>query len=68
LDTGTHSSLLSASSFIETVESRQGYKVACIEEVAFRNGWISKKELFSLAQPLIKSDYGKYLIEIGEEI
>ncbi len=67
LDTGTHSSLLSASSFIETVESRQGYKVACIEEVAYRNGWIGKDELLELAKPLLKTDYGEYLIEIGDE-
>jgi glucose-1-phosphate thymidylyltransferase len=68
LDTGTHTSLLSASSFIETIEKRQGYKVACVEEIAFRNGWIDREKLFKLAKHLLKSDYGNYLMEIGEEI
>ncbi|MEH6908135.1 glucose-1-phosphate thymidylyltransferase RfbA [Neobacillus drentensis] len=67
LDTGTHNSLLEASVFIETVEKRQGFKVACLEEIAFRMGYISNKQLLTLAQPLLKSDYGRYLVEIANE-
>ena len=66
LDTGTHQSLLEASMFVQTIEHRQGYKIACIEEIAYRKGWISKKDLLNLAKPLIKTDYGKYLIEIAK--
>ena len=62
LDTGTHDSLLEASSFVSTVESRQGCKIACLEEIAFNNKWISKKEIISLAKPLMSSGYGDYLI------
>jgi glucose-1-phosphate thymidylyltransferase len=61
LDTGTHESLLQASSFIETIETRQGLKVACPEEIAFRSGWISPTELERLAAPLSKNQYGRYL-------
>lgn len=68
LDTGTHKNLLQASNFIETIQERQGNYVACIEEIAYRNGWIDKKQLLKLAQPLLKTDYGKYLVEISEEI
>lgn len=68
LDTGTHKNLLQASNFIETIQERQGNYVACIEEIACRNGWIDKKQLLKLAQPLLKTDYGKYLVEISEEI
>ena len=64
LDTGTHESLLEAAQFVETVEKRQGYKIACLEEIAFRNGWLSKLEITSLAKPLLKNSYGKYLLEI----
>jgi len=67
LDTGTHDSLMHASNFVQTIEQRQGYKVACIEEIAFRNGWISKKQLITLAQSLKKTGYGQYLLEISEE-
>lgn len=67
LDTGTHESLLEASMFIETIERRQGLKIACIEEIAFELGYISKQELLELAQPLIKNQYGQYLIERAEE-
>jgi glucose-1-phosphate thymidylyltransferase len=67
LDTGTHDSLMEASNFVQTVEHRQGYKVACIEEIAFRNGWIDKEQLINLAQPLKKTGYGQYLLEIAEE-
>jgi glucose-1-phosphate thymidylyltransferase len=67
LDTGTHDSLMEASMFVQTVEHRQGYKVACIEEISYSNGWISKEQLINLAQPLRKSGYGQYLLEIAEE-
>jgi glucose-1-phosphate thymidylyltransferase len=67
LDTGTHESLLEASNFIETIENRQGLKVACIEEVAYRTGYIDKEQLRSLAEPLCKSGYGHYLLQIIQE-
>lgn len=67
LDTGTHESLLEASVFIETVEKRQGFKVACLEEIAYRMGYISKDQLIALAQPLLKNEYGQYLLDIAEE-
>jgi glucose-1-phosphate thymidylyltransferase len=66
LDTGTHESLLEASSFIEIVERRQGLKVACIEEIAFEKGYITKKQLIELAKPLAKNQYGQYLIRCAE--
>jgi glucose-1-phosphate thymidylyltransferase len=68
LDTGTHESLLEASTFIETIERRQGLKVACIEEIAFEMGYINKEQLISLAQPLMKNQYGQYLLKRAEEI
>ena len=64
LDTGTHDSLLEASQFIATLEKRQGLKVACPEEIAFRSGWIAASELEALAQPLLKNGYGQYLMQI----
>jgi len=64
LDTGTHESLLDASSFIETIERRQGLKVACLEEIAFNNGYINKEQLLKLAEPLKKNKYGQYLISL----
>lgn len=64
LDTGTHESLLDAGNFIKTIESKQGLKVGCIEEIAYRNGWIADHELQSLAAKLNKTEYGKYLIEL----
>ncbi len=67
LDTGTHESLLEASQFIATLENRQGLKVACPEEIAFRQGWISPAQLEVLAQPLIKNGYGQYLLRILKE-
>lgn len=67
LDTGTIDSLTEASMFVQTIENRQGYKIACIEEISYRNGWISKDALIKLAEPLKKSGYGKYLIEIANE-
>jgi len=62
LDTGTHESLIDASNFIQTIEKRQGLKVACIEEIAYEEGYISKEQLLQLAEPLKKNDYGQYLI------
>jgi glucose-1-phosphate thymidylyltransferase len=67
LDTGTHDSLLEASNFIATIENRQGLKVACLEEIAFRNGYIDKEQLLKLAEPLKKSHYGEYLVKIANE-
>jgi glucose-1-phosphate thymidylyltransferase len=67
LDTGTHESLLEAAQFIEIIEKRQGLKVACIEEIAFDQGYISREELIELAQPLIKNQYGQYLLKCAEE-
>ena len=67
LDTGTHDSLLEAGQFIATIENRQGLKVACPEEIAFRKGWIGLKDLEALAAPLIKNQYGQYLIKIANE-
>jgi glucose-1-phosphate thymidylyltransferase len=67
LDTGTHESLLDASQFIATLENRQGLKVACPEEIAFRQGWINAGQLEALAQPLIKNGYGQYLLRILKE-
>ena len=68
LDTGNHKNLLQASNFIETIQERQGNYVACIEEIAYKNGWITKDELLKLAEPLLKTEYGKYLVDISEEI
>ncbi len=67
LDTGTHESLIDASNFIQTVEKRQGLKVACIEEIAFEEGYISKEQLLQLAEPLKKNEYGQYLIRRANE-
>ena len=67
LDTGTHESLLEASNFIQTIENRQGLKVACIEEIAYEMGYISKEELIALAQPLKKNQYGQYLLRRAQE-
>ena len=68
LDTGTHESLLEAAQFIEIIERRQGLKVACIEEIAFQRGYISKQQLVELARPLIKNQYGQYLLKCSEEV
>ena len=67
LDTGTFESLTAASNFIETVEERQGLKVACPEEIAFRKGYINAEQLERLAQPLLKNEYGQYLRELITE-
>lgn len=66
LDTGTHESLLEASTFIETIEKRQNLKVACLEEIAYRMGYISREQLIALAQPLKKNGYGKYMLRLAE--
>ena len=66
LDTGTHENLLEASNFIQIIEKRQGLKIACIEEIAYRNGWISKENLIELGKQLIKNNYGKYLLKVAE--
>lgn len=66
LDTGTHDSLSEASTFIEVIEKRQGQKIACLEEIAFRKGWIGKEQLLECAEPMKKNEYGKYLIRLSE--
>lgn len=66
LDTGTHDSLSEASTFIEVIEKRQGLKVACLEEIAYKQGWITKEELIEEARPMAKNDYGKYLLRLAE--
>lgn len=68
LDTGTHDSLAEASIFVEVIEKRQGLKIACLEGIAYRNGWISKEKMLELAQPMIKNQYGQYLLKVIEEI
>ena len=67
LDTGTHDSLSEASTFIEVIENRQGLKVACLEEIAFKQGWITAENLNELAKPMLKNGYGKYLQQLAEE-
>lgn len=64
LDTGTHDSLSEASTFIEVIEKRQGLKIACLEEIAFKKGWISKESLYATAQPMAKNSYGQYLLNL----
>lgn len=67
LDTGTHDSLSEASTFIECIEKRQGLKVACLEEIAYKKGWITAEQLKEEAQPMVKNNYGKYLLELIEQ-
>jgi len=68
LDTGTHDSLSEASTFIEVIEKRQGLKIACLEGIAFRRGWITKEKMRELAQPMIKNQYGQYLLRVIDEV
>ena len=68
LDTGTHDSLSEASTFIEVIEKRQGLKVACLEAIAYRNGWINEQKMRELAQPMIKNQYGQYLLKVINEL
>ncbi|NRA80030.1 MAG: glucose-1-phosphate thymidylyltransferase RfbA [Pseudoalteromonas sp.] len=67
LDTGTHESLHEASSFVETIEHVQGLKVACLEEIAMRNGWLSKEQVLEMAKPMLKNEYGQYLQQLASE-
>lgn len=67
LDTGTHESLLEAAQFVETIEKRQGYKVACLEEIAFNNGWLSASDLLRIGNSLSKNSYGQYLLSLAKE-
>ena len=67
LDTGTHESLLEAAQFVETIEKRQGYKVACLEEIAFNNGWLSAEQILEIGQSMSKNEYGQYLISLVSE-
>ena len=68
LDTGTHDSLSEASTFVEVIEKRQGLKIACLEGIAYRQGWISEEKMRELAQPMIKNQYGQYLLQVIEEL
>ena len=68
LDTGTHDSLSEASTFIEVIEKRQGLKVACLEGIAYRNGWISEERMREIAQPMLKNQYGQYLLKVIDEM
>lgn len=68
LDTGTHDSLSEASTFVEVIEKRQGLKVACLEAIAYRKGWISEEKMRALAQPMIKNQYGQYLLKVIDEL
>ena len=67
LDTGTHDSLIEAGQFVQTIEHRQGYKIACLEEIAYRNGWINKEKILEIAKPLSKNGYGQYLYDLVRE-
>ena len=67
LDTGTHDSLAEASIFVEVIEKRQGLKIACLEDIAYKNGWIDKEKMRKLAQPMLKNPYGQYLLKVIEE-
>ncbi len=68
LDTGTHDSLSEASTFVEVIEKRQGLKIACLEGIAYRKGWISEEKMRELAQPMIKNQYGQYLLQVIDEL
>jgi glucose-1-phosphate thymidylyltransferase len=68
LDTGTHDSLAEASTFVEVIEKRQGLKVACLEGIAYRQGWITEDKMYELAKPMQKNQYGQYLLNVIDEI
>jgi len=68
LDTGTHDSLSEASTFVEVIEKRQGLKIACLEGIAYRNGWITEAKMCELAQPMLKNQYGQYLLKVIDEL
>ena len=68
LDTGTHESLAEASTFVEVIEKRQGLKIACLEAIAYRKGWITREKMQDVAQPMIKNQYGQYLLRVVEEL
>jgi glucose-1-phosphate thymidylyltransferase len=68
LDTGTHESLSEASTYIEVLEKRQGLKVACLEEIAYRHGWITEEKLRAVAQPMLKNQYGQYLLKVIDDV
>ena len=68
LDTGTHDSLAEASIFVEVIEKRQGLKIACLEGIAYRKGWISREKMKELAQPMLKNQYGQYLLKVIDEV
>ncbi len=67
LDAGTHAALLQASNFVQIIEERQGFKIGCVEEVAYRMGYITRDQLTKIAEPLVKSGYGQYLLEVADE-
>lgn len=67
LDTGTHDSLAEASIYVEVLEKRQGLKIACLEEIAFRHGWLTRQQLVEIAKPMLKNEYGRYLMKIADE-
>ena len=68
LDTGTHTSMLQASNFVEAIQTTQGTYIACLEEISYRQGWINAEQVLELAKPLMKTGYGKYLVDIVEEV
>ena len=68
LDTGTHDSLAEASIFVEVIEKRQGLKIACLEGIAYRNGWISEARMRKIAEPMLKNQYGQYLLKVIDEL
>ena len=68
LDTGTHDSLSEASTFVEVIEKRQGLKIACLEGIAYRKGWIDEDKMRKLAQPMIKNQYGQYLLKVIDDL
>ena len=68
LDTGTHDSLADASIFVEVIEKRQGLKIACLEDIAYRQGWISEEKMRQVAEPMLKNQYGQYLLKVIDEV